>query len=64
MGEDAFFGILMRAKEQGELGPDKDPRILARFLTTMMQGTIVMIKSRAAAGAVKQTAETALSILD
>ena len=56
--------ILARAKAQGELGPDKDPRTLARFLTTMMQGTIVMIKAGASADTVKQTAETAFSILD
>jgi len=64
MGEDAFFKILSRAKEQGELGKDQDPRVLARFLFTMMQGTIVMIKAGASADTVKQTAETALSILD
>ena len=64
MGEDAFFKILSRAKEQGELAKDKDARALARFLVTMMQGTIVMIKAGAAADTVKQTAETALSILD
>ena len=63
-GEDAFFKILSRAKEQGELAKDKDPRGLARFLTTMMQGTIVMIKSGASADTVKQTAETAFSIFD
>jgi hypothetical protein len=43
---------------------DKDPRALASFLTTMMQGTIVMIKAGTPADVVKQTAETALSILD
>lgn len=64
MGEDAFLKILARAKEQGELAKDKDPRALARFLVTMMQGTIVMIKAGASAATVKQTAETALSILD
>ncbi|TKB72714.1 MAG: TetR/AcrR family transcriptional regulator [Nitrospira sp.] len=64
MGEDAFFGLLTRAKRQGELKPDKDPRTLARFLTTMMQGTIVMIKAGASAEAVRQSAETALTILD
>lgn len=64
MGEEAFFKILTRAKEQGELAKDKDPRALARFLTTMMQGTIVMIKAGASAEAVKQSAETAFSILD
>jgi TetR/AcrR family transcriptional repressor of nem operon len=62
--EETFFKVLIRAKEQGELTQDKDPRALARFLTTMMQGIIVMIKAGASAETVKQTAETALSILD
>jgi TetR/AcrR family transcriptional repressor of nem operon len=64
MGEDAFFKILARAKAQGELAKDKDPRALARFLVTMMQGTIVMIKAGTPADVVKQTAETALSLFD
>lgn len=64
MAEDTFFRVLARAKQQGELNHDKDPRSLARFFTTMMQGTIVMIKAGASADAVNQTAETALSILD
>jgi TetR/AcrR family transcriptional repressor of nem operon len=64
MAEEAFFKLLTRAKQEGELANDKDPRALARFLTTMMQGTIVMIKAGASAEAVKQSAETALSILD
>ena len=64
MAEDAFFKVLARAKQQGELREDKDPRALARFLTTMMQGTIVMIKAGVSADLVKQTAETALSMLD
>jgi len=63
MVEDTFFNVLARAKQQGELKDDKDPRALARFLTTMMQGTIVMIKAGASADVVKQTVETALSIL-
>lgn len=64
MLEDAFFRILDRAKQRGELNSQKDSRALARFLTTMMQGTIVMIKSGAAAETVRQTTDTALSILD
>ena len=64
MAEDTFFRVLARAKQQGELNEDKDPRALARFLTTMMQGTIVMINAGASADAVNQTAETALSVLD
>lgn len=62
--EDTFFKVLARAKQQGELGKDKDPRALARFVTTMMQGMIVMIKAGTPAEVVKQTAKTALSILD
>lgn len=64
MLEDAFFRVLDRAKQQGELNGQKDSRALARFLATMLQGTIVMIKSGAAAETVRQTTETALSILD
>lgn len=62
--EDTLFNVLARAKQQGELKGDKDPRALAGFLATMMQGTIVMIKAGASADVVKQTTKTALSILD
>ena len=62
--EAAFFKLLTRAKQEGELGKSKDPLSLARVLVTMMQGTIVMIKAGTPADVVKQTAETALSILD
>ncbi|HEY6260024.1 MAG TPA: TetR/AcrR family transcriptional regulator [Nitrospiraceae bacterium] len=64
LAEDAFFKVLARAKEQGELKDDKDPRALARFLTTMMQGAVVMIKAGTSADVVKQTTETGLSILE
>ena len=64
MAEEAFFGVLCRAKEQGELGKEQDPRALARFLTTMMQGVIVMLKAGTPAEALKQTVETALKMLD
>lgn len=64
MAEEGFFQLLTRAKREGELAKDKDPRALARVLVTMMQGTIVMIKAGTPAAAVRQAAETALSILD
>ena len=64
MAEEGFFQQLTRAKHEGELAEDKDPRALARVLVTMMQGTIVMIKAGTPADVVRQTAETALSILD
>jgi hypothetical protein len=55
---------LTRAQQQGELHDDKDPRALAGFLATMMQGAIVMIKAGASGAMVRQTVETALSTLD
>jgi TetR/AcrR family transcriptional regulator, transcriptional repressor for nem operon len=64
VAEDTFFRALARAKQQGELKNDKDPRALAQFLVAMMQGTIVMIKAGAPADVVKQTAEIALSIMN
>src|SRR5262245_33016400 len=63
MAEDAFFKVLARAEHQGELRGDKNLRALAHFLTTMMQGIVVMIKAGTPAAVVKQTAETGLSIL-
>ena len=64
MGEDALFKLLSRAKEQGELAKEKNPRALARFLVTMMQGMVVAIKAGRSAKEVKQSVETALSVLD
>lgn len=64
MAEEAFFALLSRAKQGGELSKDKDPRVLARILVTMMQGTIVMIKAGTPADVVRQTAKAALAILE
>jgi TetR/AcrR family transcriptional regulator, transcriptional repressor for nem operon len=64
MAEDTFFKVLARAQQQGELQKGQDPRTLAQFLVTMMQGAIVMIKAGAPADVVKQSAEIALSIMD
>ena len=64
LAEGAFFELLSRAKRDGELAKDKDPRALARVLVTMMQGTIVMIKAGTPAEVIRQTAKAALSILD
>lgn len=64
MAEEAFFTLLTRAQQEGDLAQGKNPRALARFLTTMMQGTIVMIKAGIPAAQIRQTADTALSILE
>ena len=64
MAEEAIFHLLTRAKKEGELSENKDPRALARVLVTLMQGTIVMIKAGTPADTVRETAKAALSILD
>ena len=64
MAEEAFFNVLRRAQEQGELAKGRDPRGLARFFTTMLQGMIVIIKSGGSAAQITQTADTALLILE
>ena len=42
--ETALAGALVRARNQGELAAGKDPRALARFLVTFMQGLRVVAK--------------------
>jgi TetR/AcrR family transcriptional repressor of nem operon len=64
MAEDAFLKVLTRAQQQGELHMGQDPRTLAQFLVTMMQGAVVMIKAGAPGDMVKQTAEVALSVME
>jgi TetR/AcrR family transcriptional repressor of nem operon len=64
MLEEAFFKLLARAQQEGDLTKDKDPRALARVLVMMMQGMIVMIKAGTPADVVRQTAKTALLILE
>lgn len=64
MAEEGFVQLLSRAQHDGELARHQDPRALAHVLVTMMQGTIVMIKAGTPDDVVRQTAETAFSILD
>ena len=61
--ETAIAGALARARKQGELAEDKDPRVLARFMVTFVQGLRVLAKvpdERRMRDAVGQ----ALSLLD
>ncbi|MEC4890754.1 MAG: TetR/AcrR family transcriptional regulator [Nitrospira sp.] len=64
MGEEALLSLLTRARNQGELSAEQDPRALAQFFTTMMQGLIVMIKSGAAKEAIVQAAEIGLRVVE
>jgi len=43
--EAAFHRAVVRAQEAGEIDPSRDPRALARFLTSSAQGLSVMAKT-------------------
>lgn len=61
--ESAIAGTLVRAQDQGELGADKDPQTLARFLVTVIQG-IRVISKRPDRRRLRDAVDHALSLLD
>lgn len=62
--ETTLTTALTRARAQGELTPDKNPRSLARFLLTTLQGIRVIGKSSNNPARLRDTATQALSVLD
>ncbi|MEU4038804.1 TetR/AcrR family transcriptional regulator [Streptomyces collinus] len=62
--ESLLAGALERAQARGELSPDKDPRQLARFLTTFVQGVRVVGRARMGREFVEDALSTALRALD
>ncbi len=54
---------LMRARNEGELGADRDPAALARFLVTLLQGIRVVGKTSARDRFLDDAVEQALAIL-
>ncbi|MFT7839525.1 TetR/AcrR family transcriptional regulator [Saccharothrix sp. BKS2] len=61
--ESAIAGALVRARDQGELGADRDPHSLARFLVTLVQGLRVIAK-RPDPRRLRDAVDHALSLLD
>ncbi len=61
--EATLTSALTRARAQGELAAEKDPRALARFLLTLMQGMRVIGKGSSDPARLRDTAEQGLSIL-
>ncbi|EHK87506.1 TetR family transcriptional regulator [Saccharomonospora azurea SZMC 14600] len=61
--EATLTSALARARAQGELAEDKEPRALARFLLTFMQGIRVIGKSSNDPARLRDAADQALSIL-
>ncbi|MGW5420418.1 TetR/AcrR family transcriptional regulator [Streptomyces sp. NPDC003943] len=62
--ETLLHAALVRARAQGELPEDRDPRTLARMLLVLMQGLRVVGKASSDPGRVRDAAEQALALLD
>jgi TetR/AcrR family transcriptional repressor of nem operon len=62
--ETALASALTRARAQGELAPDKDPRALARFLLVVLQGLRVLGKGNPHPDRLRDAGEQALAALE
>ena len=62
--EDTFFALVQRGQAEGEVGADKDPRALARYLTSSLNGIMVMGKANPDREALSDVARIALTALD
>jgi TetR/AcrR family transcriptional repressor of nem operon len=62
--EDAFTRALERARADGALAADKNPRALARFLFATIVGIHVMGKARADLAVLEDIADSALACLE
>ncbi|MFF5446245.1 TetR/AcrR family transcriptional regulator [Streptomyces sp. NPDC012888] len=62
--ETLLHSALLRARAQGELAGDRDPRALARMLLVLMQGLRVVGKASEDPARVRDAAEQALALLD
>ena len=61
--EEAFHGILTRARDSGEFSPGRSVRVLARFLAACLLGLNVMAKAGAGRDALNDIADGALASL-
>jgi TetR/AcrR family transcriptional regulator, transcriptional repressor for nem operon len=61
--ETALTSALTRARAQGEIPRDKDPRALARFLLVVMQGMRVLGRAHPDAGRLRDATAQALAVL-
>ncbi|MER5990629.1 MULTISPECIES: TetR/AcrR family transcriptional regulator [Streptomyces] len=62
--ETLLHSALLRARAQGELPGDRDPRALARMLLVLLQGVRVVGKASDDPARVRDAAEQALALLD
>ena len=62
--ETALTSALIRAQAQGELGEERDPRALGRFLLVLMQGLRVLGRAHPDPARLHDAAEQALAVLE
>jgi TetR/AcrR family transcriptional repressor of nem operon len=61
--EAAFQRAVVRAQQAGEIDPARDPRALARFLTSSAQGLSVMAKTSSERAMLEDIVEVILTVL-
>ena len=62
--EAAFHRAVVRAQKAGEIDPTRDPRVLARFLTSSAQGLSVMAKASPDRGVLRDVVTVILATLE
>ncbi|MFE2581599.1 TetR/AcrR family transcriptional regulator [Streptomyces sp. NPDC059378] len=62
--ESFLAGALERAQTRGEISPERDPRELARFLTTFIQGIRVVGRARMGREFAQDALTAAMRVLD
>lgn len=62
--EDAFFALVQRGQSEGDIAPEKDARALARFLTSSLNGLLVIGKANPDRDALADICKIVLTSLD
>lgn len=62
--EDTFFALIERGKKEGDIAEDKDARALARYLTSSLNGLMVVGKANPDPKALAEIAAITLKVLD
>jgi TetR/AcrR family transcriptional repressor of nem operon len=62
--EEAFYSALLRGKKAGELQDIRDPRAIARFLYSSLQGLVLMAKATQDRKTLEDIVKVTLSVLD
>ena len=62
--EGAFYRALLRGKKEGELKGVRDPRAVARFLYSSLQGLVLMAKATQDRKTLEDVVKITLSVLD